>query len=376
VDWRVKFVDYPRQWRRQREQLLPIIDDTLARGELMLRKELTDFEDNLARFIGTAHAVGVSNCTDGLRLLAHALDLNRGDEVVTVAHTFVATISPFVLRGAKPVLIDVGADHLMDTDELSAAVTERTRVIIPVHLNGRMVNMAAVQKAAESVGAVVIEDAAQALGASFDGQTAGTFGLASAYSFYPAKMLGAMGDGGAVLTDKTTLASRLRQLRDHGRVTKSDVDGWGYNCRLDNLQAAILDWRLRQLPAWIQRRREIAQAYTDMLSDLDGLELPLGPDADPRQFDVFQNYVVSTDARDELAAHLRADGVETLVSWPTPLHKQRGLGLDHWRLPQTERLCRRVLSLPMHAELEDWQLTHVASSVRRFFTGTSGSAAC
>lgn len=376
MDWRVKFVDYPRQWRRQREQLLPIIDDTLARGELMLRKELTDFEDNLARFIGTAHAVGVSNCTDGLRLLAHALDLNRGDEVVTVAHTFVATISPFVLRGAKPVLIDVGADHLMDTDELSAAVTERTRVIIPVHLNGRMVNMAAVQKAAESVGAVVIEDAAQALGASFDGQTAGTFGLASAYSFYPAKMLGAMGDGGAVLTDKTTLASRLRQLRDHGRVTKSDVDGWGYNCRLDNLQAAILDWRLRQLPAWIQRRREIAQAYTDMLSDLDGLELPLGPDADPRQFDVFQNYVVSTDARDELAAHLRADGVETLVSWPTPLHKQRGLGLDHWRLPQTERLCRRVLSLPMHAELEDWQLTHVASSVRRFFTGTSGSAAC
>jgi dTDP-4-amino-4,6-dideoxygalactose transaminase len=376
VDWRVKFVDYPRQWRRQREQLLPIIDDTLARGELMLRKELTDFEENLARFIGTAHAVGVSNCTDGLRLLAHALDIGRGDEVVTVAHTFVATISPFVLRGAKPVLVDVGVDHLMDTDELSAAVTERTRVIIPVHLNGRMVNMAAVQKAAESVGAVVIEDAAQALGASFDGQTAGTFGLASAYSFYPAKMLGAMGDGGAVLTDQATLASRLRQLRDHGRVTKSDVDGWGYNCRLDNLQAAILDWRLRQLPAWIQRRREIAQAYTDMLSDLDGLELPLGPDADPRQFDVFQNYVVSTDARDELAAHLRADGVETLVSWPTPLHKQRGLGLDHWRLPQTERLCRRVLSLPMHAELEDWQLTHVASSVRRFFTGTSGSAAC
>ena len=371
MDWRVKFVDYPEQWRRQREQLLPIIEDTIARGDLMLRQQLVDFETNLARFNGSGHAVGVSNCTDGLRLLAHALDIGEGDEVVSVAHTFIATISPFVMRGATPVFVDIGADHLMDTDQLLGAITDRTRVIIPVHLNGRTVDMAAVQKAADSVGAVVIEDAAQALGATLGGRTAGTFGWASTYSFYPAKMLGAMGDGGAVLTDDPALAERLRQLRDHGRVTKSDVDGWGYNCRLDNLQAAILDWRLSQLPAWIDRRREVARMYTAMLGDLDRLELPTGPDDDRQRGDVFQNYPVTTDHRDALAEHLRNDGVETLVSWPVPVHRQRGLGLDHWRLPQTERLCQRVLSLPMHAELEDRHVEYVASSVRRFFSQTA-----
>ena len=367
MQWRVKFVDYPEQWRRQRAELLPIIEDTIARGDLMLRGQLADFEANLARFNGSGHAVGVSNCTDGLRLLAHALDIGPGDEVVSVAHTFVATISPFVLRGARPVLVDIGPDHLMDTEALFAAVSARTRAIVPVHLNGRTVDMTAVLKAAESVGAVVIEDAAQALGATFDGRTAGTFGQASTYSFYPAKLLGALGDGGAVLTDDLSLADRLRALRDHGRVSKSDLDGWGFNARLDNLQAAVLDWRLRQLPGWIERRRALARAYTALLADVDGLELPVGPDADPRRTDVFQNYAVTTDHRDALADHLRADGVETLISWPTPLHRQRGLGLEGWHLPQTERLCRRVLSLPMHPELADDQVEYVAASVRRFF---------
>lgn len=367
MSWRVKFVDYPEQWRRQRERLLPVIEDTIARGDLMLRQQLVDFEAHLASFNGSGCAVGVSNCTDGLRMLAHALDIGPGDEVVTVSHTFIATISPFVLRGAKPVFVDIGPDHLMDTDQLLDAVSDRTRVVIPVHLNGRTVDMAAVMKAADSVGAVVIEDAAQALGATFGERTAGTFGLASAYSFYPAKMLGAMGDGGAVLTDDRSLAAQLHRLRDHGRVTKSDVDGWGFNCRLDNLQAAILDWRLAQLPDWIERRRGVARMYNTLLNDVDGIGLPVGPDGDAQRVDVFQNYVITADDRDRLKEHLRADGIETLVSWPVPVHKQRGLGLEHWRLPHTEQLGRRVLSLPMHAELDDDQVHCVASSVRRFF---------
>jgi dTDP-4-amino-4,6-dideoxygalactose transaminase len=366
VDWRVKFVDYPEQWRRQRDGLLPVIEETLAAGDLMLRHQLADFEEHLARFNGSRRAVGVSNCTDGLRLLAHALGVGPGDEIVTVSHTFVATLSPFVLRGAKPVLVDIGADHLMDTDQLLDAVTERTRVIIPVHLNGRTVDMTAVQKAADSVGAVVLEDAAQALGATFGGKTAGTFGLASTYSFYPAKMLAALGDGGAVLTDDERLADRLHQLRDHGRVTKSDVDGWGYNCRLDNLQAAVLDWRLERLPAAIDRRRSIARAYQELLGELDEIELPPGPDDDDQRRDVYQNYPITLDDRDALGEHLRADGIETLVSWPVPVHLQPGLGLADHSLPRTERLCRRVISLPLHAELLDPQIEYVADSVRRF----------
>jgi dTDP-4-amino-4,6-dideoxygalactose transaminase len=367
VDWRVRFVDYPEQWRRQRDELLPIIEGTIARGDLMLRQQLRDFEEHLAAFTGSGRAVGVSNCTDGLRLLAHALDVGPGDEVVTVAHTFIATVSPFVLRGATPVFVDIGPDHLMDTGQLAERVTERTKVIIPVHLNGRTVDMAEVTKVAEHAGAVVLEDAAQALGATVDGQTAGTFGLASTYSFYPAKLLGALGDAGAVLTDDADLADRLMRLRDHGRVGKAEIDGWGYNCRLDNLQAAILDYRLARLPAGIERRRELARRYDEQLHDVDGLQIPVGPDSDSRRRDVFQNYPVTTDARDRLVEHLTADGIEVLISWPVPLHQQKGLDLEHWSLPHTEQLCRRVLSLPMHPELEDWQVDHVAASVRRFF---------
>lgn len=367
MDWRVRFVDYPEQWRRQREELLPIIEDTIARGDLMLRHQLRDFEQHLAAFTGSARAVGVSNCTDGLRLLAHALDVGPGDEVVTVAHTFIATISPFVLRGATPVFVDIGPDHLMDTGQLAERVTERTKVIIPVHLNGRTVDMAEVTKVADHVGAVVVEDAAQALGATVDGQTAGTFGLASTYSFYPAKLLGALGDAGAVLTGDEELAGHLLRLRDHGRVGKAEIDGWGYNCRLDNLQAAVLDYRLARLPGWIERRRELARRYDEQLHDLPDLRIPVGPDADSRRRDVFQNYPVTTDARDRLVEHLTADGIETLISWPIPLHRQRGLDLEHWSLPHTELLCRQVVSLPMHPELADWQVDHVAGSIRRFF---------
>jgi dTDP-4-amino-4,6-dideoxygalactose transaminase len=367
VDWRVGFVDYPEQWRRQRASLLPIIETALERGDLVLRRQLRDFEEHLARFNGSARAVGVSNCTDGLRLLAHALDIGPGDEVVSVGHTSVATISPFALRGATPVLVDIGDDHLMDTDRLSDVIGERTRVIIAVHLNGRTVDMAAVRKTADSCGAIVLEDAAQALGATFDGRVAGTFGLASAYSFAPANVLGALGDAGAVLTDDETLADRLRALRDHGRVGPSDLDGWGYNCRLDSLQAAVLDWRLARLPEWIERRREIARAYTRLLRDVPEMEIPVGPDDDPQRRDVYRNYPITTDWRDPLADHLRADGVETLISWPIALHRQPGLGLGHHRLPRTEALCDRVLSLPMYPELGDDQVEFVAASIRRFF---------
>jgi dTDP-4-amino-4,6-dideoxygalactose transaminase len=367
MSWRVKFIDFPLQWQRQKADLEPIILETIAKGDLMLRQQLVDFETNLAAFNGSQHAVGVSNCTDGLRLLAHNLDVGPGDEVVTVAHTFIATISPFVLRGAKPVFVDIGDDQLMDTSQLASVVTENTKAIIPVHLNGRTVDMDEVLKVAASVGATVIEDAAQALGAQYDGRIAGTMGLASTYSFYPAKMLGCLGDGGAVLTDDAALARDLHRLRDHGRVTKTEVDGWGYNCRLDNLQAAILDYRLRQLPLWIDRRRKLASIYQEKLQSVEGLDLPVGPDADPRRRDVFQNYTVMTDDRDGLFEHLKADGIEVLISWPVPFHKQANTGLAHWDLPNTERLSRRVLSLPMNAELEESQVEYVADSVLRFF---------
>ena len=170
-----------------------------------------------------------------------------------------------------------------------------------------------------------------------------------------------------MLTDDAALADRLHALRDHGRVAKAELDGWGYNCRLDNLQAAILDWRLARLPEWIERRRALARVYTAQLKDVGEIGIPVGPDDDPRRHDVFQNYPITTADRDRLVGHLRDDGIETLISWPIPLHQQKGLGLAHHDLPRTERLCAEVVSLPLHPELSDDQASYVASSVRKFF---------
>ncbi len=369
-------MDFPRQWHLQRDSLMPIIERTLAQGDLIMRQQLVDFEAHLAAFVGVAHAVGVSNCTDGLRLLAHALDVGPGGEVLTVSHTFVASISPFALRGATPILVDIGEDHLMDPGALAELLGGQppaggasSRLVVPVHLNGRACDMAAICQAAGDAGAIVIEDAAQALGAKVGGRSAGAFGLASAFSFYPAKILGALGDGGAVLTDDAELAGRLRSLRDHGRVTKTTLEGWGYNCRLDNLQAAVLDWRLTQLPKWINRRRSLARRYDEQLAGVPGLTIPAGPDAGAGRLDVYQNYVVSVDGRDDLVARLAERGIETLVSWPVPLHHQPGLGLDGWSLPATEFASDHVVSLPMHVQLDDWQVDYVCDQLKEFLGG-------
>jgi dTDP-4-amino-4,6-dideoxygalactose transaminase len=365
MGWRVPFVDFPEQFRRQEAELMSTISSVLAGGDLIMRRHLADFEDHLAQFVGTSHAVGVSNCTDAIRLVGHALEVGAGDEVVSVAHTFVATISPFRLAGATPILIDVGEDHNMDPVALDRVVNDRTRVVVPVHLNGRVCSMEDITAAAQRVGAVVLEDAAQAIGARYRGQRAGTFGKAAVYSFYPAKLLGALGDGGAMVTDDQSLADEVRALRDHSRTSQTELGGWGYNCRLDNLQAAVLDLRLRKLPAWIERRRELAWRYHQLLSQIPEVRTP-PPPADGEHFDVFQNYPVQVAHRDELVQVLAGRGVETLISWPVPLHHQKALGLD-FELPKTEEISRTVVSLPLFPELSDEQVDYAARAVADFY---------
>lgn len=338
----------------------------LRGGDLVMRHQMEDFERNFAAFVGRRDAVAVSNCTDGLRLTLEALGVGPGDEVVTVAHTFVATLAAIHQVGATPVLIDVGLDYNLDAGLLEAVITARTKAIIPVHLNGRLCEMDRVMAVADSHQIPVLEDAAQALGASFNGVASGCWGVAAAFSFYPAKMLGALGDGGAVVMDDSGLAQRLRELRDHGRVSKTELSGWGWNCRLDNVQAAILDLKLKRLPSWIEHRRRLAGIYEEALIGIRNLRLPPRPDSGPH-FDVYQNYVIETDNRDRLVQHLANSGVETLVSWPIPIHHQP-LGLNHFHLPRTEELARRVLSLPMHNVLDEEEAIAVAAAVRAFFS--------
>jgi dTDP-4-amino-4,6-dideoxygalactose transaminase len=347
--------------------MLDAIHTVLDNGDLMLRQQLRDFEAHLAEFVGTTHAVGVSNCTDGLRLIVKALGIGEGDEVITVSHTFVATAAAVHHCGAKPVLVDIGDDHLMDPEAAAQAITPRTKAIIPVHLNGRICDMHRIKTLAEERGLLLIEDAAQALGATLDGTGAGAFGVAAAFSFYPAKLLGAYGDAGAVVTSNADLAQRISRLRDHGRTVGGEISEWGFNCRLDNLQAAILDLKLSQLDEALKRRRQLASRYHDCLADVLALKLP-PPPSDGQQYDVFQNYEIEADGRDDLAAYLKDQGIETMKPWGgRGIHQFSALGLSGFWLPRTDAMFRRALMLPMHTELAEEQIEYVAQSIKGFY---------
>lgn len=365
--YKVPFVDYPKHYHNMESEIDAAIKEVLSKGDFILREHLRRFENNIASYLGMTHAIGVNSGTDALYLSLLAAGIGPGDEVIAVAHTFLATVGAIVNCGAAPILVDVGKDYNMDVNLVEAAITPQTKAIIPVHLNGRLCDMETIMAIAEKHSLIIIEDAAQALGATFDGKKAGSFGLTGCFSFYPAKILGTAGDGGLVATNDEEIAKKLRGLRDNGRVDwQSEVIGYGFNSRLDNLHAAILNVKLKFLPQWITRRREIATLYHKGLSDLDELELPPPPQTDGHYYDVFQNYVVRTKRRDELVSYLTENGIEILISWPIPMHHQKTLSLGHFKLPETEAISKEVLSLPMYPELSDEQVEFVIESIRRF----------
>ena len=366
MEYRVPFVNYPEHYRRFWDEVMEAITEVLSNGDLILREQLRQFEDNIASFVGVKYAAGVNSGTDALFLSLKAAGVGRGDEVITVAHTFVATVSVIAQCDAKPILVDVGEDMNMDIEQVEKAITQKTRAIIPVHLNGRMCDMARLMEITEEHDLLVIEDAAQALGATLDGKKAGSFGLTGCFSFYPAKMLGAAGDGGIAVTNDEEIAEKIRLLRDHGyQRSTGEMLCYGYNSRLDNLQAAILDVKLKHLPRWIERRRELVNLYHQGLSDLPELKLP--PLSNDRFFDVYQNYVIRAKERDKLVAYLGKSGIEILVSWPKPMHHHEALGLKHFQLPKTEQISNEVLSLPMYPELSDEQGEYVVADIRSFY---------
>jgi len=366
VSYKVPFVDYPAHYQNMQAEITSAINDVLfRRADLILRDDVKEFENRMASFLGTEYAVGVNSCTDALHLSLYAGGVGRGDEVITVAHTFLATLEAIIWCGATPILVDIGEDFNMSIDLVENAITAKTKAILPVHLNGRVCNMDKLLHVTKKYNLIMIEDAAQALGATFDGKKAGSFGLSGCFSFYPAKLLGAAGDAGLVVTNSRELADKIRLLRDHGRKTKEEHAFYGFNSRLDNLQAAILNVKLQYVAKWIQRRREIAEMYREGLQDISCLRLPHFDES--RHFDVYQNYVIRTQGREALVEHLNRMGVEVLVSWRTPLHKQRGLGLDHFRLRLTERISNEVVSLPMNTELTEDHIKYVIECVRRFY---------
>ena len=367
MSYKVRFVDMPSHYGSLRDEILATVDEVLSRGDVILREDVLRFEEDFASFVETRYAVGVNSGTDALFLALRAAGVGKGDEVITVAHTFVATVAAIIHNGAAPILVDVGEDFNMDMDKVEEAVTPKTKAIIPVYLNGRLCGMERLMSIAQRHNLMIIEDACQSLGATFNGKKAGSFGSTGCFSLYPFKMLGAFGDGGIVTTNDEGIAEKIRLFRDHGQNRKTgEVLFYGFNSRLDNLQAAILSLKLRYLLKWIERRREVAEIYKRGLSDIFQLKLPHFPGEE--YYDVFQNYVVRVEKRDELVEFLRDKGVEVLISWPIPMHHHQGLKLRHFMLPQTERISKEVLSLPMNAEIDNEQVKYVIDCVHSFYS--------
>ena len=367
MNYKVPFVGYNIQYQNLKEEIDEAIHRVLEQGDLILRQDVEDFEKNLANFVGTKYAVALNSGTDALFLSLKAAGIKQGDEVITVSHTFVASISVIVQCGAKPILIDVKDDFLMDADKIEQVITKKTKAIIPIYLNGRICNMKKIMDIAQKHNLIVIEDSAQALGAEFNGKKAGSIGLTGCFSFYPAKILGCFGDGGAITTNNLEIAEKVRLLRDHGQKTKTEIVCYGWNSRLDNFQAAVLNIRLKYLSKWIKRRREIAEIYNKGLSDIKEIILPLVPDSDKKHFDVYQNYVLRAEKRDKLFNFLKEKGIEALIKDPIPNHWHKGLNLYHFKLPLTEQMAKEVISLPMYPELTDDQIEYIISCITGFY---------
>ena len=361
----VKYIYLDRQYRQQREEILSAVDGIFSRAAFILRPEVEQLETALAERIGVAHAVGVNSGTDALTIGMHALGLPRDSEVLTVAHTFVSTVAAIVLRGLRPVLVDIGDDFNMDPDAAEAAITPNTRGIMVVHLNGRVARMDRIGALAEKHGLAVIEDAAQALGARFKGKSAGAFGDCAAFSLHPMKVLGAAGDAGFLTTNEAEIADDLRMLRNIGQRRKNEFETYAYNSRLDTLQAAIVLVKLARLDHWIARRRALAARYHAALSHSNSLRLP-PPPSDGDYFDIYSSYAVRHERRDALAQHLTASGIETMIHWWPPLCRQPQLGLENLDLPATERISQEVLSIPIDPDMTDEEQDYVIEKILDF----------
>lgn len=363
---RVPFLDLAALHEQIREELDAAWREVLGRGQYVLGEQVARFEDEFAHYCGAGHCVGVGSGLDALTLILRALDIGPGDEVIVPAMTFAATWLAVSSVGATPVPVEpTEGGFNIDPRAVAASVTPRTCAILPVHLYGEPAPMATLAEIAARRGLALIEDAAQAHGARHAGSRVGNLGNAAAFSFYPGKNLGALGDGGAVVTSDAGLAERVRRLRNYGSVRKYHHEERGSNSRLDELQAALLRVKLRHLDAWNEARRVRARRYVETLSGTDLVLPSVRSGSEP----VWHLFVVRSTRRDALQAHLAAHGVDTVIHYPVPPHLQPAYGDLGFRpgvLPRTETLAREVLSLPMGPTLTDAQQAAVVSAVVSF----------
>ena len=362
----IPFVDLKAQYLTIREEIDAAIRDVVESCHFVLGEQVEAFESEFGAYCQTRYALGLNSGTSALHLALLAAGVKAGDEVVTVSDTFVATAAAIRYTGAKPVLIEIDPRSCtMDPNRLVAAITSRTKVVMPVHLYGGCADMDPIREVARRHGLIVIEDAAQAHGAEYKGRRAGSLSDMACFSFYPGKNLGAYGEGGAVVTDNADYASAIRRLRDHGQSAKYYHDEVGYNYRMEGIQGAVLRVKLGHLDDWTAARRKHAEEYRNHLSDC-GVRM-LEPVVDG--LSAWHIFPVFTPRRDEMSKLLKGRGIATGIHYPIPVHLQRGysdLGYKAGDFPLTEQACNEVLSLPMYAELPNEHLTKVAEAIHEF----------
>jgi dTDP-4-amino-4,6-dideoxygalactose transaminase len=362
---RVPFVSLDRQYLGMRDELMAEFDRIGRSGTYVLGETLEQFESEVAAYCEVPYALGVASGSDALFLILKALGIGQGDEVITCPNSFVATAWVIVAAGAKPVFVDVTEDYNIDPACLEQAITPHTKAVIPVHLTGRPAEMDPVNDIARKNGLAVVEDAAQAIGARYKGRRVGSLGVAAGFSMHPIKNLGVMGDGGFVTTSDRALHERIGKLRNHGLRNRDECEFWGYNSRLDPLQAAIAILKLRRVDKWNQRCRHIASLYREALGELVWVPRDRG-----HEEPVYHNFIIQVERREDLVSHLANRGVDSRIHYPIPIHLQKcaaDLGYSKGAFPVAERLAKRILSLPIYPELTQAEIEHVIASVRSYF---------
>lgn len=367
---KIPYVDLARQYREEREELLPLVDAVLAGGNYVGGDAIGEFERRVAGVLGARHAVALNSGTDALVLGMLALGIGPGDEVITPPNSFIASTAAVVRVGAKPVFADVLPDQNVDPERVAAAITPRTKAIMPVHLTGRCAGMPEIMKIAARHGLEVIEDAAQAIGSKYDGKYAGTFGAVGCFSTHPLKNLNACGDGGFLVTDRDEVAEAARLLRNHGLADRNTVARVGFVSRMDTLQAAVLCYRLGRLEEVTRRRRANAALYATLLDP----ERVFVPPVREQEFNTYHTFVVQVAQRDALQRYLWSRDIGTAIHYPVPIHLQPALewlGHRQGDFPVTEAQAGRILTLPINQFLREEEIAHVADAVNSFLASAS-----
>ena len=365
---KINFFEYKKLYLEHRKSYQKIFDDVCSRGAFILQKDLENFENSLSNFLNIKYAIGVNDGTNALILSLLANDISYGDEIILPSHTYIATAAAIKLVGATPVFADIDLkDNLISPEHIKKKITKKTKAIMPVHVNGRICEMDKIKLIAKKNNLKIIEDGAQSIGAKYKKHSTGYYGDCATISFYPAKILGCFGDGGAILTNNKSLYSKLLKLRDHGRDRNGDIKLWGTNARLDNLQAAFLDFKLKRLKQDISRRRKIASIYNNELSNINEISLVPSPNFKKFNFDVFQNYEIQFENRNNLKRYLEKNGIKTLIQWNgKAVHQIKPLNLKA-KVPNTEIFFKKCLMLPIHTFLKNEEVTYVCKKIKEFY---------